>query len=227
MSFGLCPRIPHRLWVSSACILFMVAGAFGCAYAIEPGRFWSLAVYVACLSASTWMMISSNPISASQDHSGDVEHAHAAHSPASIGEKAGLSASTLRFVRSQPISEFQTSSMVQQSLDLDGLEALRSLDRVTAQWLVSDASDKAARIVRMACLGKVHGGEPEIERVERWFDIADGLRSRECRSLPKAELRRSLVADLVGVSKEQVRQIDQGRYVPLNRLLEAIDPKTL
>ena len=116
---------------------------------------------------------------------------------------------------------------VQQSLDFDGTGALKALDHVTGHWLVTDASDPAARIVRGACLAHVEGGDAELARVDRWFDIADSLRSRACRALPKAELRRSFVADNHGVSKEQVRQIDQGRYAPLNRLLEDVDPKSL
>jgi len=116
---------------------------------------------------------------------------------------------------------------IQQSLDFDGTEALKTMDQVTGLWLVSEASDPAARAIRSACLDRVAGGDTDIARVERWFDIADSLRSRTCRALPKAELRRSYVADRHGVSKEQVRQIDQGRYVPLNKLLDAVNPKTL
>ena len=117
--------------------------------------------------------------------------------------------------------------LIQQSLDFDGMDALRTLEEITGQWLVCDASEHAAEVIRVSCLETVEGGEADLERAGRWFDIAACLRSRACRSLPKAELRRSYVAERVGVSKEQVRQIDQGRYAPLNRMLAALDPKSL
>lgn len=146
---------------------------------------------------------------------------------ASMAEDIGLKKAPENSVRSEPFVHDCGQEFVQQSLDLDGLEALRALAKVTGQWFVYDASDQAADLVRTACLALVDGGDAEIERAERWFDIAIGLRSRECRGLPKAELRRSYVADCIGVSKEQVRQIDQGRYAPLNKLLNDIDPKKL
>lgn len=227
MRFEFRAPTSHRLRLSTASIILIVAGSLGYVYAFEPGQIWSLAAYVFCLGASTWIMIGENISQASENRHVELQNAQAEFGPASIGETAGLSDKAIRSIRSEPVLEFQTSTMIQQSLDLDGLGALRSLDSVTAQWLVSDASDKAAAVVRMACLERVDGGEPETERAERWFEIADSLRSRECRALPKAELRRSFVADRVGVSKEQVRQIDQGRYLPLNRLLEEVDPKSL
>lgn len=227
MRLELCAPICRRLRVSAASIVFVVAGALGYIYAFEPGQIWSLVAYVSCLSVSTWIMVQASTGQAFQDRDVELESVPVVFDAASIGEKVGLSDKAIRSIRPDPVLEFQTSSMVQRSLDLDGMGALKSLDSVTAQWLVSDASDKAANVVRMACLERVDGGEPEIERAERWFEIADNLRSRECRAMPKAELRRSFVADRVGVSKEQVRQIDQGRYVPLNRLLAEVDPKSL
>ena len=84
-----------------------------------------------------------------------------------------------------------------------------------------------ADAIRNACLEHLAGNEVEIARIDRWLDIADCLKSSKCQALSKAELRRSFAAEQCGVSKEQVRQIDQGRYVPLNKILNQLDPQTL
>ncbi|MEL7096476.1 MAG: hypothetical protein AAGK70_13640 [Pseudomonadota bacterium] len=141
-------------------------------------------------------------------------------------ERVGLSKPILRD-QSEPRSKQRPSALIQQKFDFDGTDALRALEEISGQWLVCDASEYVAEIIRNACLETVEGGEADVERAERWFDIAKCLRSRACRSLPKAELRRSFVAEQIGVSKEQVRQIDQGRYAPLNRMLAELDPKSL
>lgn len=208
--------------------LLILAGVFAGRYAYEVGYIWSLIGYVLCLggAACTMRQVSMMETKSASDDlrtSGPSER----RATASMAEEIGLKKASVKSVRSEHVVLDCAPHFVQQSLDLDGLAALRSLAQVTGQWFVHDASDKAADLIRSACLALVDGDNAEVERAERWFDIATGLRSRECQEFPKAELRRSFVADSVGVSKEQVRQIDQGRYAPLNKLLHEIDPKTL
>ena len=220
-------RLSFRTSVFWTSVLLLLAGSFGYIYAIEPGPFWSLLIYVLCLGASAFIMTMANQ--GLRPGEGETRHPQVSdgRSTVSMSENIGLSRPSTRSVQVEPVSANKPAIMVQRSLDLDGLAALRSLDHITTQWLVTDASDEAATLIRLACVALVDGGDAEMERAERWFDIAAELRSRQCRSLPKAELRRSFVADKVGVSKEQVRQIDQGRYAPLNRLLGEVDPKSL
>ena len=223
LTYSLASRVPIFL----NCVLLIFAGVFAQEYAMESGRLWSLALYVCCLASSACLMTnldieicSQRDLSPSPNDALDFE-------VKSISEDVGLNEQTKRVIRSEDKQKVRAPKAVQQSLDLDGTAALKALDEVTTQWLISDASEEAAKLVRIACLERIKCGDAEFERAERWFEIAAGLRSRECRSLPKAELRRSYVADRVGVSKEQVRQIDQGRYLPLNKLLEEVDPKLL
>jgi len=115
----------------------------------------------------------------------------------------------------------------QQSLDFDGLGELKLMEQITGAWLASNASDAVSTKLRQACMNLIEDNETELTRVGRWFDISDCLRSPACQALSKAEARRSYVAEVCGVSKEQVRQIDQGRYAPLNKLLELVNPQAL
>ncbi len=224
-------EISGRLFSSGSIFLsstlLILAGAFGYDYALGSRTDWILLLYIACLATAVCIMTRVKVSTGAECRHGMTGCDTEDRVEAAIGETIGLLPTPRRSIRSEPVPEDAKPAMIQQSLDLDGLAALRALNQVTIQWLVSNASDKAAMLIRTACLERIDGGDAEIERADRWFEIADGLRSRECRSLPKAELRRSYVAELVGVSKEQVRQIDQGRYSPLTRLLEEIDPKSL
>lgn len=226
MRLVLLQRRSPRAPLAVTTVSLILAGVFAGRYAMEPGHIWSLAMYVVCLSASVTVMarldlVSSRrpqPNATSTNERQLVGHLNSeTEGPSSVAEKS---------TRPKTQSKAKPTSMVQQSLDLDGMGALRSLEQITGQWLVCDASEPAAKLIRSVCLERIRGDESDQERAERWFEIAHGLRSRECRSLPKAELRRSFVADKVGVSKEQVRQIDQGRYAPLNKLLDELDPKS-
>ncbi|HCX12197.1 MAG TPA: hypothetical protein DHU81_18070 [Hyphomonas sp.] len=118
-------------------------------------------------------------------------------------------------------------SAVQQVLDLDGMAELRTQETVNGVWIITEASDMALGAIEAACLKTLDPSNNDETRVRRWFEIIASLRAVDRRAFPKAELRRSHVAEQQGVSKEQVRQIDQGRYAPLNKLLEAIEPAIL
>lgn len=228
MSFVISQHLSFHVAMFCTTALLILAGVFGGRYAYGSGYIWCLIGYVICLvgAACVTRQFSITGINRGCDDlraSGTFE----TRATVSIAEDVGLIKASAKSLTSEPVVHDCAPEFVQQTLDLDGVEALRSLAQVTVQWFVYDASDKAADLVRTACIALVNGGEAEIERAERWFDIASSLRSRECQMLPKAELRRSYVADNIGVSKEQVRQIDQGRYAPLNKLLQEIDPKTL
>lgn len=211
---------------SSALLIF--AGVFAFHYAHEPGHTWSLLIYALCLSAAALELRRLAFFEAidTTEKSTMLDECDASRT-SPMCENTGLAGKPAQSFQADAQATTSAAVMIQQDLDLDGTGALRSLDVVTGEWLVSEASEPAAKLVRFACIKQVIGGESEMARVDRWFDIAVSLRSRECRALPKAELRRAYVADHRGVSKEQVRQIDQGRYAPLNKLLRALDPSTL
>ncbi|NQY97502.1 MAG: hypothetical protein HRT82_10105 [Henriciella sp.] len=194
---------------------------------MEPGSIWSLALYIICLGTSAFAIAKVDLVPTHRLETKAVSSSQTRPDANTIGETASAAGVAETAFRPKRNSQLKPSSMLQQSLDLDGMGALRSLEQITGQWLVCDASEPAAKLIRSVCLQRIEGDDSDQERAERWFEIAHGLRSRECRSLPKAELRRSFVAEKVGVSKEQVRQIDQGRYAPLNKLLDEIDPKSL
>jgi len=221
-------RLPARIRLSVPFAVLIIAGGFGWDYAYGSSSVLSIAGYCVCLGSATLVLsslcleIEETPESerkrgSKNDYHLEDEVRNSARAAVNVSASP-----TLRDIVGKP-----GQRPTQQVFDFDGIVALRALDEVTGVWLVSDASEKAATLVKAACLERVDGGESEFDRAERWFEIARGLRSRECRSLPKAELRRSFVAERIGVSKEQVRQIDQGRYAPLNKLLEEVDPKAL
>lgn len=221
-----------RLTVLASGVLCFLAGIFGYRYGDEPGHWLWLSLFSLSLAVAAWMMMGLvrrlRPERETRGELSDTDsHHRQANEVISICESAGLSKSTIRVELSESKPDHGAPVIIQQSLDLDGMGAVRALEKITGHWLVCDASEHAVGIIRMACLETVEGGATELERTGRWFDIARCLRSRACRSLPKAELRRSFVAERVGVSKEQVRQIDQGRYAPLNRMLAELDPKSL
>lgn len=220
-----------RLTVLASGISCFLAGVVAYRFADEPGHIVWLSLFILFLAIAAWMMV--GLIRKLQlEPETEIVLWDAGAPPqqtleaTSVCERGGLPKSMLRD-QSEPRSNQRPSVLIQQSLDFDGMDALRAMDEISGQWFVCDASEHAAEVIRTACLDAVEGGETDLERAGRWFDIAECLRSRACRSLPKAELRRSFVAERVGVSKEQVRQIDQGRYAPLNRMLAELDPKSL
>lgn len=225
MSEHCTPELEARLYRAAACVSLILAGVFAHRYGAEAAQYVSLVCYSVCLSLSAFLFAPTSHKAEVQTGSHrDLDRQPLDDPKGTINEDHGQ-AKTTPFTTQEELAPRRTP--IQQNLDFDGTEALKTMDQVTGLWLVSEASDPAARTIRSACLDRVEGGETEIARAERWFDIADSLRSRTCRALPKAELRRSYVADHHGVSKEQVRQIDQGRYIPLNKLLDAVNPKTL
>ena len=221
-----------RLTVLASGMLCFLAGLVADRYVDKPGHVVWLSLFILFLVFAAWIM---NGLIRKLQPEREIEVASSdknslqgrAIAAGSIRESVELSKSAISVGQSVPIMIEKAPAVIQQSLDFDGIGALRALDQITGNWLVSDASEPAADLIRTACLQTVEGGATELERAGRWFDIADSLRSKACRSLPKAELRRSYVADTIGVGQEQVRQIDQGRYAPLNKLLSNLDPKSL
>ena len=220
-----------RATILASGMLCFLAGLVAYRFADEPGHVVWLSLFILFLAGASWMMIGvarklqpeiETEIALSCRDAPQQQTLEAT----SVCESVGLSKPILHD-QSIPRSDQRPSALIQQKFDFDGMGALRALEEVSGQWLVCDASEHVADIIRNACLETVEGGEADIERAGRWFDIAKCLRSRACRSLPKAELRRSFVAEKIGVSKEQVRQIDQGRYAPLNRMLAELDPKSI
>lgn len=221
-----------RLTVLTSGTLCFLAGLFGYRYSDAPGHWLWLSLFILSLAVAAWMMIGLvRKLRPERETeivlSGTNSHHGRANEVISMCESVGPSKSTIRAKPFESKPDHGASVIIQQSLDLDGMGAVRALEQISGHWLVCDASEHAIGIIRTACLETVEGGTTELERAGRWFEIARCLRSRACRSLPKAELRRSFVAERVGVSKEQVRQIDQGRYAPLNRMLAELDPKSL
>ena len=115
----------------------------------------------------------------------------------------------------------------QHVLDLDGMNALRAMHSIGGDWLIEEATDIAVNAVRASCLARLSPDDLEHARIQRWFEIVLALKGADKKALPKAELRRSYVAQEMGVSEEQIRQIDQGRYLPLNKVLAKVNPKVL
>lgn len=220
-----------RTTILASGMLCFFAGLVAYRFADEPGHMVWLSLFVLLLAVASWMMMGvANKLQSEKETEVALSNRDAPQQKIleanSVCERVGLSKPRL-CDQSEPRSDQEPPMLIQQSLDFDGMDALRTLEEITGKWLVCDASEHAAEVIRVSCLETVEGGEADLERAGRWFDIAACLRSRACRSLPKAELRRSYVAERVGVSKEQVRQIDQGRYAPLNRMLAALDPKSL
>ena len=220
-----------RATILASGMLCFFAGLVAYRFAEGPGHVVWLSLFILFLAVASWMMMGvARKLQPERQSEVESRNSGATSQQTleanSACERVGLSKPILRD-QSEPGSGQGAQLLIQQSLDFDGMDALRALAEVSGQWLVCHASELAAKTIRTACLETVEGGETELERASRWFDIAECLRSRACRSLPKAELRRSFVAERVGVSKEQVRQIDQGRYAPLNRMLAELDPKSL
>lgn len=215
------------------------AGALGLLYGIGAGGGAVLVGYAICLGIAALALryVSGNPELASDPH------AHVSDDFVSSGHQActsereqmvlpkAVEAKTMACAVQEPevrsTSTRAEMSAVQQVLDLDGMAELRTQETVNGVWLITQASDMALGAIEAACLKTLDPSNNDETRVRRWFEIIASLRAVDRRAFPKAELRRSHVAEQQGVSKEQVRQIDQGRYAPLNKLLGAIEPAIL
>lgn len=214
--------------VGCAVPLLMIAGAAGYHYVDGGGRIYALLVYIAALSASVLIVSDVKWIAGGRRVEPSSLSSVVVRKeiiPTTISEDVGLEEHAIRVVRSATSREAIATGMQQPDLDFDGIEELRTLEEITGAWLVSKASARVAEAIRSACVEHLKGREVEIVRIQRWLDISDCLKSSKCQALSKAELRRSFAAEHFGVSKEQVRQIDQGRYVPLNKILNQLDPQ--
>ena len=206
--------------------LLLLAGASGYHYVEESGRLIALLAYAVLLLLSVIAL--SRKISINR--LGLIDAISAPSVTASdqmISEGVRQENRSLRKGGAKSGAVTESCNVEQGSLDFDGIEDLRKLERISGGWLVSEASDRVSALIRQACVEHHAGNEAELSRIQRWLDISDCLRSIECRAQPKAEARRAYVAELCGVSNEQVRQIDQGRYAPLNKLLHQLDPSAL
>lgn len=238
-SFLQFDRLPGRIRLAVPFVLLIIAGGFGWDYAYGDASVLGIVVYCLCLGCATIILLSLCE-DIDEMHNGKLDLDAAAHDPrpdhiaenldkprceednsASMVEM-GASAPAIR----EPIKR-QAQKPTQQAFDFDGLAALREVDELNGSWLRMKATDEAVLAVKEACLSDVGEKDPEHERISRWFEIVLGLKDPECSALPKAELRRAHVANSQGISKEQVRQIDQGRYAPLNKLLAMISPDAL
>lgn len=220
--------IDQRHLIAWASVLLMIAGATAYRFVDANGGLVTLLICALALAVSALMLRSASMRVHQTSRSEATAVVWHSNEPAeSIAENASLENPRPIAIR---IAEPDGKSQVygtQQSLDFDGLGELKLMEQITGAWLASNASDAVSTKLRQACMSLIEDNETELTRVGRWFDISDCLRSPSCRALSKAEARRSYVAEVCGVSKEQVRQIDQGRYAPLNKLLELVNPQTL
>lgn len=198
-----------------AFVILIGSGAAGLWYALQPFAWIGLGFYAAGLLAACFVLW---PICAVLDNSfkgktsePELKPVEAVSTPTQCELKAPA-----KVVR-------RRARASQQTFDFDGMLALRALDSIDGAWLVAEASLEVIETVRDAC----RAAAPENVRMERWFEIVLALNAARHANDDKAEVRRSQVAEEFGVSEEQTRQIDQGRYSPLNRIIALIDPGEL
>ncbi|MEL6827239.1 MAG: hypothetical protein AAFN91_13400 [Pseudomonadota bacterium] len=223
-------QVSNEKRVGFAVPLLMLAGAAGYHHVDGGGRIYALLVYIASLSVSVLIISGAKWITGGSRIEPSALSSVLLRKevvPTTISEDVGLEERANRVLRSTTSVTVIANGMQQADLDFDGIEELRALEEITGAWLVSKASERVADAIRHACVEHLAGNEVEIARIYRWLDISDCLKSSKCRALSKAELRRSFAAEQCGVSKEQVRQIDQGRYAPLNKILNQLNPQTL
>ena len=224
-----------RQKLATAILPVGAAGAFGAWYAAGDGAWIALFAYVCCLCAA---LIALHPLGSRLEQGG------AGNGRGNTGERnirdfasspnrseapalSELSATHVETVDQPARRAKKTAGPSQHVLDLDGMNALRKLSLIGSDWLVDEATFFAVDTVRTSCLARLNPDESEYARIQRWFEIVLALKGADRQALPKAELRRACVAREMGVSEEQIRQIDQGRYRPLNKVLAKIDPKSL
>jgi hypothetical protein len=221
---------PRDIWLASTIPVLIIAGAAGYHYAMQGDRLSALFIYTLSLFVSVLVHSKAHRMSrhdAVSHVASAADELFDASAPTTIAESIGAPERIHRTVRCSHASDGEQPFLVQTALDFDGIEAMRALELITGSWLVCEASQRAADLIRQACIDHLAGNDAELARIKRWLDITESLRSAECRALSKAEARRSYVAAHCGVSKEQVRQIDQGRYQPLNKVLQELDPNAV
>jgi hypothetical protein len=232
--FAILPGSSHQK-LAVAILPVGAAGAFGVWYAAGEGSWIALFAYASCLSVA---LLALHPVSMkladglAENGGNCTDKCNASRSEFSSRdcEDASLSALSETKVErvNKPAGNRQTmAGSGQHVLDLDGMNALQAMRSITGNWLVESATVFAVNAVRASCLARLDPDESEYVRVQRWFDIVVALKGADKLVLPKAELRRASVAREMGVSEEQIRQIDQGRYQPLNKVLARVDPKSL
>ncbi|MEO1018219.1 MAG: hypothetical protein AAFY56_11070 [Pseudomonadota bacterium] len=205
----------NRTRLALAFVTLIASGAAGLWYALEPSGFVGLIGYIAGLliaCSALW------PISAGLSDRGIRDPASAKQSyeeelPTEVQCEV---APPPKVVRRRPKPN-------QSVFDFDGMGALRARDSIDGVWLVSEATLEVIETVRAAC----RAAAPENGRMDRWFEIVVALNTARHTRDEKAEARRTQIAMTHGVSEEQTRQIDQGRYGPLNRIIAQIDPSEL
>ena len=198
-----------------ALVILIASGAAGFFYVLQPFSILGLVVYAGGLLMACGVLW---PICAVLDNGPPFE---------GQGLPCGVEAESLGYAQCEIVPPTKTlrrrERLKQQVFDFDGMTALRERDSIDGAWLVAEASLTVIETVRAAC----RASAPEHAKMDRWFEIVFALNIARHANDEKAEVRRSQVAEAFGVSEEQIRQIDQGRYNPLNRIIAQIDPAEL
>jgi len=205
----------HRARLAFAVIILIISGAAGLWYVLGSSGVTGLILYASGLLIAC---IALGPVSDTLD--AESSPTHLSNSPRSREERP----SAVQCETTQPAKTVRRRTRAtQQAFDFDGMNALRARDSIDGAWLVAEASLQVIEAVRAAC----RAAAPGHGRLDRWFEIVLALNTARHAKDEKAEVRRTQVAKIHGVSEEQARQIDQGRYGPLNRIIAQIDPSDL
>ena len=205
----------HRARLAFAFAILIVSGAAGLWYVLGFSGIVGLILYTSGLLIACFALW---PVSALLDAGASPKHLSC--KPGSQDEVR----SAVQCEIAQPVKTVRRRVKPKQSaFDFDGMKALRARDSIDGAWLVAEASLQVIEAVRAAC----RTAAPEHGRLERWFEIVLALNTARHAKDEKAEVRRTQIAKTHGVSEEQTRQIDQGRYGPLNRMIAKIDPSAL
>lgn len=204
----------HRARLAFAVVILIVSGAAGLWYVLGFSGIAGLVLYSSGLLVACFALW---PVSAILDARSEPNVSN------DKGSKEELP-SSVQYEMTQPAKTVRRRSRAtQQAFDFDGMSALRSRDSIDGAWLVAEASLEVVETVRAAC----RAAAPEHGRLDRWFEIVLALNAARHSRDEKAEVRRTEVAKANGVSEEQAKQIDQGRYGPLNRMIAQLDPAEL
>ena len=205
----------QRLRLPFSFIVLIATGAAGLWYVLAPSGLEGLFLYALGLITACALVW---PISASLDLERDREHA---------ASQQDVEVAAARPAQCEIVPPRKTvrrrSRTNQKAFDFDGMAALRARENIDGAWLVAEASLEVIEIVRAAC----RASSPQNARMDRWFEIVLALNTARHAKDEKAEVRRTQVAKTYGVSEEQARQIDQGRYTPLNKVIAQINPSEL
>lgn len=205
----------HRVRLAFAVIILIISGAAGLWYVLGSSGVTGLILYAAGLLIACFALW---PISAALDNQS------ASRRLLKETESHDERPSSVQCEMAPPVKTVRRRTRVtQQAFDFDGMDALRARDSIDGAWLVAEASLEVIETVRAAC----RAAAPEHGRLERWFEIVLALNAARHTRDEKAEVRRIEVAKANGVSEEQAKQIDQGRYGPLNHMIAQLDPAEL